>query len=269
MIVTRFSKCDRNISYRTIVTAKISKTQIDRLGDRLKQINISESDLQLLDQYRRSFNEAYEFVIKNIRKELSLEPTGRAAKSTLSISEKLRRESIRLTQIQDIAGCRLIVSDIAEQEKVVDSLCGLFEHTTIIDRRQQPSHGYRAVHVIVKHEDKAIEIQVRTALQHLWAELSEKLSDKYGQEIKYGRGNEDALKILVNASDAVNGIESTEIALANQREEIISLSKETLTEANKIAIADLEKGLFDLQQKVRFLREQRLDRLRDIINKLS
>jgi len=118
---------------------ELSKTQIDRLGDRLKKGNITEADLRLLDQYRRSFTPAYEVVVGTIRKDLALEPTGRPAKSTTSISEKLRRESIRLTQIQDIAGCRLTVTDIAEQDSVVQSLNNLFNKTTVVDRRQQPS----------------------------------------------------------------------------------------------------------------------------------
>src|SRR5256885_3801831 len=163
---------------------EMSKTQIDRLGDRLRKGNISEADLRLLDQYRRSFTDAYEVVVGAIRKELALEPTGRPAKSTTSISEKLRRESIRLTQIQDIAGCRIIVADIIKQDEVVQSLKNLFGNVTVVDRRQQPSHGYRAVHVIIKHQGKLIEIQVRTALQHLWAELSEKFSDVSDPAIK-------------------------------------------------------------------------------------
>src|SRR5262245_46773962 len=156
---------------------EVSKTQLDRLGDRLKKGDMSEDDLRLLDQFRRSFSDAYEAVVGTIRKELALEPTGRPAKSTPSIIEKLRRESIRLTQIQDIAGCRLIVSGIVDQDNVIRALTKLFERTTIIDHRQQPSHGYRAVHVVVNHSGKAIEIQIRTTLQHLWAELSEKFSD--------------------------------------------------------------------------------------------
>jgi hypothetical protein len=75
-----------------------SKTQIDRLGNRLKEGNIAEDDLRLLDRYRLSFTEAYEYVVDAIRNDLVLEPTGRTAKSTTSIIEKLRRESIRLTQ---------------------------------------------------------------------------------------------------------------------------------------------------------------------------
>ena len=159
--------------------------------------------MRLLDQYRRSFTEAYEIVVGKIRNELGLEPTGRPAKSTTSISDKLRRESIRLTQIQDIAGCRLIVPDIRNQESVVQSLSGLFEHYTVIDRRQRPSHGYRAVHVVVNYGGKLIEIQVRTSMQHLWAELSEKLSDVKDPAIKYGGGDETSRELLRMTSEMV------------------------------------------------------------------
>ena len=152
---------------------EISKTQIDRLGDRLRKGNITDSDLRLLDEYRLSFTVAYGIVAEGIRGQLNLEPTGRPAKSTTSIAEKLRRESIRLSQIQDIAGCRLIVSDTAEQDRVVVSLIELFRDNNIVDRRQTPSHGYRAVHVITRVNNKWVEIQIRTALQQLWAELSE------------------------------------------------------------------------------------------------
>ena len=71
---------------------------------------------------------------------------------TLSVLGKLRRESVRLTQIQDIAGCRLVVSGIAEQNHVVRRLCDFFRNPRVIDRRAVPTHGYRAVHVIpVRH----------------------------------------------------------------------------------------------------------------------
>ena len=139
------------------MASEISKTQIDRLGDRLKKDRITDSDLRLLDEYRLSFSPAHEFVVDAIRSKLKLHPTGRPAKSTTSIAEKLRRETIRLTQIQDIAGCRIVVPEILEQEQAVDSLKNLFENTTVVDRRAQPSHGYRAVHVIVKHASELVE----------------------------------------------------------------------------------------------------------------
>lgn len=224
---------------------EISKTQIDRLGDRLKKGNITEADLRFLDQYRRSFTPAYEIVVGTIRNDLALEPTGRPAKSTTSISEKLRRESMRLTQIQDIAGCRLTVTDIAEQDSVVQSLNNLFEKTTIVDRRQKPSHGYRAVHVIVSCLDKMIEIQVRTSLQHLWAELSEKLSDMVDPAIKYGAGSEAARALLASASTIVIRVESVERQLT--AEKLVS-SHVKITVDKQQKITNMEAALKTLRR---------------------
>src|SRR5712692_7902197 len=92
--------------------SNLSKNQIDRLGDRLRKGDISDDDLRLLDSYRRSFSDAYENVVGQIRHQLGLEPTGREEKTTTSIIEKLRRQSIRLSQMQDIAGCRIVVTDL-------------------------------------------------------------------------------------------------------------------------------------------------------------
>jgi ppGpp synthetase/RelA/SpoT-type nucleotidyltranferase len=219
---------------------EVSKTQLDRLGDRLRKGDISEVDLRLLDQFRRSFSDAYEAVVGTIRKELALEPTGRPAKSTTSIIEKLRRESIRLTQLQDIAGCRLIVQGIVEQDNVAQALARLFERTTIIDRRRQPSHGYRAVHVVVNHGGKMIEVQVRTTLQHLWAELSEKFSDVVDPAIKYGGGYKEIVVRLTKFSSLVEIHESIEAELQAWSQ---SVSQERLTDEIKHQIAVFHENM--------------------------
>ncbi|RJP31715.1 MAG: hypothetical protein C4547_15050 [Phycisphaerales bacterium] len=184
------------------LTATLSKTQIDRLGDRLRKGPHTESDLRLLDDYRRSFGEAYEAVVRTIR-ECGEFPTGRPAKSTVSIMEKLRRESIRLSQMQDIAGCRVVVTDVMEQERVVASLGAAFPGASVIDRRDNPSYGYRAVHIIAEKSGKPIEIQVRSSLQHLWAELSEKSSDVLDPTIKYGGGTDSWRNFLTKSSESV------------------------------------------------------------------
>jgi ppGpp synthetase/RelA/SpoT-type nucleotidyltranferase len=112
--------------------------------------------------------------------------------------------------MQDIAGCRLIVLDVANQEHVVEALSGLFDDVTIVDRRERPSYGYRAVHLIVTSHGKVIEIQVRTALQHLWAEVSEKFSDVVDPAIKYGGGEEQFRDLLARTSNLVASVESHE-----------------------------------------------------------
>jgi putative GTP pyrophosphokinase len=256
---------DRN---RNPVASDISKTQIDGLGDRLRKGNITDDDLRLLDEYRRSFAEAYEFVVGEIRK-LQLNPTGRPAKSTTSISEKLLRESIRLSQIQDIAGCRLVMSDVANQQRTVESLCLLFGQARITDRRAQPSHGYRAVHIIVKRGDRTVEVQVRTLLQHIWAELSEKLSDVVDPGIKYGMGDQAIVKILLDASALVAQAEDEEIHLTKLQQAVSVMLVRAGGESNKHEqLMELDREIFAAQQNHMHLRQAVFDFLRNAIDQV-
>jgi putative GTP pyrophosphokinase len=196
-----------------------SKTQIDRLGNRLKGGPHTEKDLRLLDEYRRSFGEAYETVVRILRQRGEF-PTGRLAKSTLSIVEKLRRESLRLSQMQDIAGCRIVVENVLQQDQFIASLKADFPGASVMDRRDNPSHGYRAVHIVAEISGKPIEIQIRTSLQHLWAEVSEKSSDVLDPTIKYGGGPESWRNFLTKSSVSVASYEEFEkqVHLETRRE---------------------------------------------------
>jgi putative GTP pyrophosphokinase len=234
--------------------ASFSKSQIDRLGERLKKGSPSDADLRLLDEYRRSFGPAYDFVIRTIRDRLQLEPTGRLAKSTSSITEKLRRESIRLSQVQDIAGCRVVVTGIIAQDQTIAKLRETFPGAKIVDRREHPTHGYRAVHVIIETKEVQVEIQVRSSLQHLWAELSERLSDVVDSTIKYGGGEQQVREHLSLTSGQIAKIEEFEKELnasSGERpseqssemqwfQDIISHMKNEMAAAFRDYIANLE-----------------------------
>jgi ppGpp synthetase/RelA/SpoT-type nucleotidyltranferase len=171
---------------------------------------MSEEDLLLLDQYRRSFEKPYDRVLHRIRRELQVDPTGRPAKSTTSVRDKLRRESIRLSQMQDIAGCRIVVADRQEQERVASALREHFPDSIVFDRRESPSHGYRAVHIVVTELQQPVEIQLRTRLEHNWAELSELLSDAIDPAIKYGAGPPQLRRQLNRLSQSFFDFETAE-----------------------------------------------------------
>jgi putative GTP pyrophosphokinase len=198
------------------VADALSKTAVDNLGDRLRKGTATESDIILLDQYRLTSGDAYECVNKTIKEKLLLSPTGRPAKSTTSIIEKLHRETIRLSQIQDIAGCRILVDDCAEQTQTTQKLMAVFPGSLIIDRIRDPRYGYRAIHIVVMKNGKYVEIQVRTKLQHLWAELSEKLSDIYDPSIKYGGGEEPERKFLKRLQKLIEKFEKAESCAAQR-----------------------------------------------------
>lgn len=101
-------------------------------------------------------------------------------------------------------------NNIREQDFVKVRLEKLFETTKVIDRRDRPSHGYRALHVIVEMNGKSVEVQVRTELQHWWANLSEKFSDLVEPAIKYGGGDTQVLEALSVLSNQIGSIEHDE-----------------------------------------------------------
>ena len=170
------------------------------------RIEITALDLTQLNTYRRSFRISYDSVVDRIRSELDLEVSGRPAKSTAAIVDKLRRGTMRLAQMQDIAGCRIVVPDVTAQGRLVSKLESMFQ-VVIVDRRVRSSHGYRAIHVVVRSTEFPVEIQLRTDLQHVWAELSEKLADQFGIALKYGGGPQSIRRTLDAFSDLIADFE--------------------------------------------------------------
>jgi len=138
-----------------------------------------------------------------IMERLGLDAMSRV-KTVNRIVEKLGREKTRLSTMQDIAGLRIVVGKgLADQQDHVDQLRVVFPNSHLYDRRVSPSHGYRAVHVIVGVDGFPVEVQVRTKLQHGWAETMEKLADRLGRGIRYGwvpeQGGEEVRKLLVTS----------------------------------------------------------------------
>ena len=174
----------------------LSNSRVTKLGDLLRGGYDDASTLTELEEYRSEFIPSYNYVVRVLQEKLYLSVTGRF-KSTLSIIEKLRRSSSRLAQIQDIAGCRVVVASTMEQRRVTDSLRQWFLDIRIVDRTIDSSHGYRAIHVLVKHGGRTVEVQIRTMIQNFWASISEKMADIHGQEVKYGGGPPDLQEHLL------------------------------------------------------------------------
>lgn len=138
----------------------LSRSSVDRLGERLKASPVSESDLVLLDEYRRSFGQAYEEAFGKLQSTLRLRPTGRPAKSTLSIVAKLNREHVRLSQIQDIAGCRVVVE--------TDALDLLAQSSSLVQNFEMDSSG------IAKGTSDAAQA-FETELTRLFTDMAKRL----------------------------------------------------------------------------------------------
>lgn len=127
--------------------------------------------------------------------------------------------------MQDIVGFRVVVPGIIDQ----DNLCARVpagDVWQIVDRRQRPSHGYRAVHLIRRKSNiGAVEVQVRTRFQHEWAELSERLERAY-PGTKYGKGKDpEWTEILHGISKNIADSEQVELAVQQSRQGLVELHR--------------------------------------------
>jgi ppGpp synthetase/RelA/SpoT-type nucleotidyltranferase len=112
------------------------------------------------------------------------------------ILDKLERfSSMRLTQMEDVAGCRAILGGGApEVAGVLRRVRRNWEIVGIDDYVKSPKQtGYRAIHIVVRRDGHSVEIQLRTPGQHEWAEAVERVAARIRQPLKDGKGPHDLL----------------------------------------------------------------------------
>jgi Region found in RelA / SpoT proteins len=125
-----------------------------------------------------------------------------------SIVSKLEREPrMKLSQMQDLGGCRAIMPNIAGVDELVrlhkeawDKAPSRHELHRCKDYIAEPKpSGYRGVHLIYKfktdnpdhsaHNGQRIEVQIRSRLQHAWATAVEVVGAFRAQALKSGQGS--------------------------------------------------------------------------------
>lgn len=187
----------------------LSNSQITKLGDRLRSGDFSDADLAMLDAFRQTYSEmdeqAYQLIQSTLAPITGWTSTKRKRKTQQSIVEKLRRQpQLRLPQMQDIAGCRIVIEGGSQKANTLsDLLIGGFEPLEwSIERKDRHAHGYKALHIIAKKGQKFYEIQLRTYAQDVWANLVESLSDE-SNSLKYGGSDQEQALIsqLQNLSE--------------------------------------------------------------------
>jgi len=192
----------------------LSKAAVDRAGKRLRdEVVPRPEDVAVYEEYRASLSDSLNEVMAvvqacEIRHRESV--SGRL-KRIESVVEKLRRQHTTLTQIQDLAGCRVVVRGLRDQDEAVTVLREAFPGCHVIDRRTTANDsGYKAVHLVVRSsQGTRVEIQVRTVGQHDWAQYSEVLvtHPAVGLSIKYGGGPAWVRSRLMEMSQSIYAVE--------------------------------------------------------------
>jgi len=98
-----------------------------------------------------------------------------------------------LSRMHDLGGCRAVLRDQAAVDQVLARLreqrrWELLPRTWDYVSQPKPD-GYRAKHVVARNDGVLIEIQLRTELQHTWAELVERLDRSLGTRLKAGQAD--------------------------------------------------------------------------------
>ncbi|MCC7428862.1 MAG: RelA/SpoT domain-containing protein [Alphaproteobacteria bacterium] len=217
------------------IVPQYQKAEIDRAGKYFANTDpklwrdFSEIDeFVLYDQSRHvlsNFRAAHGFPLNALQ--MVLRSRARKFDSACIISQRLKRlESIRsklnkittkLSQMQDIGGCRAVLIDQKTSEGLFSSfLNDKISHSLVGCKNYIVSpkiNGYRSYHIVYKYrasqektrawEGMRIEVQIRSLLQHAWATTVEAVDLITGQNLKGGEGDPNWLRFFVLVSAAV------------------------------------------------------------------
>ncbi len=134
---------------------------------------------------------------------------GRREKRLGSVIAKLHRETTKLSQMQDIVGFRVTLDSIVEQNDLIARFPRELRWRVIDRRDRESATGYRAVHLVFQHAAGPVEAQIRTRMQHEWAQLSE-FFDEFEPGVKYGLGGR-AVQTLKLLSEQIRELEDLQI----------------------------------------------------------
>lgn len=205
-----------------------SKSQIDRAGHTLREwwaAGLPEDEygtateidaaLDVIWDFRACFAEPLRKTIMGLRYMVEAEGgsiggdrevTQRLKRLPAILSKLDRRRSMRMSQMQDIGGCRAVLPGGADEvRRVALRFQRRWRVVTIDDRARDPHPitGYRAVHVIVERDERLIEIQLRTVAQQQWAEQVERAQRILGEDLKDGEGPPEVLRYYRLLSDVI------------------------------------------------------------------
>lgn len=163
--------------------------------------------------------------------------TASRPKRMASIRRKLRvQASMKLDQINDVAGCRIITDDIDGVWSLAKECAENFGHPTrgkAYDYvRVAKDDGYRSYHMVFDFTPKdehteqfagrRVELQVRSRLQHSWATAVEAVGTFRNENMKGGEGDPDWRRLFKLMSDEFAVAEGCEEGLTTTRSERIT-----------------------------------------------
>lgn len=211
---------------------KYSRSKVDAAARELlkSQSENQESELayEIISNWRSGHALPLNAMVMDLRNKVKRVKPGAAVvqrlKRVRSIFSKLHIErSMRLSQMQDIGGCRTVVDSLAEVYKLRDLYLRSRSHHELIGEnnyiKNPKRSGYRCIHLVYRFNSEnrkqfnglLIEVQLRTEIQHAWATAVETVGAFLGQALKASEGEERWLEFFRYASAAFAIVERTDL----------------------------------------------------------
>lgn len=207
-----------------------SRTQVDRAGEILSSDNQDPVQLYeaftIINNWRAAHQyplNTFQMTLRRRSKKFANNPMiSQRIKRLESIERKLLSGTIKLSQMQDIGGCRSVLESAPEVLLLRDAhLASRAEH---IFKNQKDyilnpkDDGYRGVHLIFRYKgspkysvyDKLqIEVQIRSQMQHAWATAVEAVGTFTKQALKWRGGDAEWHRFFSLMSSAIAKLEES------------------------------------------------------------
>jgi hypothetical protein len=232
------------------VVRQFSKTRIDRAGEMLVRPHPGpelDEALEIVNNWRSSHAfplNTIQMALRRLARQVDSQPIiAQRIKRLSSIELKLKRfPTMTLSQMQDLGGCRAIVSDLPNVFRTFE----LFrrsrtKHKFTVDNyiNTPQRSGYRGIHLIWRYSSdknrtyngQKIEMQLRSTVQHSWATAVETVGTFTRHALKSSIGPERWLRFFAlmgtvvairEGSNTVPGTPADTAELLNELRDIVT-----------------------------------------------
>lgn len=173
---------------------KMSNTALNKIGDIIRAQR-HDSDYKNAVEELNNWREAHGAILDSYY-DKCVKLSKKIDKNDIIVAQRLKRlptiigklnrfENMRLSSMQDIAGVRIIASDMKQLSAIEKRILRWRHLIRAKDYIGNPKNsGYRGKHFIFEENGMFTEIQLRTQFQHIWATSVETIDTLRGTSLK-------------------------------------------------------------------------------------
>ena len=198
-----------------------SKSRVNRAGDNIRAIEATTDDLKVIEEWRaahRALLNTFQAILRNRTRGTEIVVAQRHKRKSTIFDKLSRLPEMQLARMDDVAGCRLIFSDMKTLylfRKRFHKARFHHKRKNDIDKydyiKKPKATGYRGIHDVYSYDVNSesgrhlkglmVEVQYRTSIQHAWATAVEVIGFITVNQPKFQKGDGRYLEAMALASE--------------------------------------------------------------------